>query len=214
MWFRGLTLAARPGVFVVRPETEVVAGEAIAAARAVTGHPPLVVDLCTGSGAIALAVADEVPTARVVAVELDPQAVALAQENIATLAPRSVDLVAGDATTALTHLEGRVDVVVSNPLRALRGDAHPGGGAGGPRDGAVRRWRGRPGGTPRDRHPGRRPAAPRRDPGGRARGVPVLPDARRRPGGRTARCTHPARPLGTRADAVGTGARPGGARCV
>ena len=115
MWFRGLTLAARPGVFVVRPETEVVAGEAIAAARAVTGHPPLVVDLCTGSGAIALAVADEVPTARVVAVELDPQAVALAQENIATLAPRSVDLVAGDATTALTHLEGRVDVVVSNP---------------------------------------------------------------------------------------------------
>lgn len=115
MWFRALTLAARPGVFVVRPETESVAGEAIEAARAVRGHAPLVVDLCTGSGAIALAVVTEVPGARVVAVELASEALALARENIAALAPGAVELVAGDATAALGDLEGTVDVVVSNP---------------------------------------------------------------------------------------------------
>lgn len=115
MWFRDLTLAARPGVFVVRPETEVVAGEAIAAARSVTGHAPLVVDLCTGSGAIALAVATEVPGSRVVAVEIDPAALSLAAENVATLAPGAVELVEGDATAAAAHLDGTVDVVVSNP---------------------------------------------------------------------------------------------------
>lgn len=115
MWFRGLTLRARPGVFVVRPETESVAGEAIEAARAVRGHEPVVVDLCTGSGAIALAVATEVPGARVVAVELAPEALALARENIAALAPGAVELVAGDATSALADMDGTVDVVVSNP---------------------------------------------------------------------------------------------------
>ncbi|WP_043535494.1 peptide chain release factor N(5)-glutamine methyltransferase [Actinomyces polynesiensis] len=115
MWFRDLTLAARPGVFVVRPETEVVAGEAIAAARSVTGHAPLVVDLCTGSGAIALAVATEVPGSRVVAVEIDPAALSLAAENVAALAPGAVELVEGDATAAAAHLDGTVDVVVSNP---------------------------------------------------------------------------------------------------
>ena len=61
--FRGVDLAVGPGVFVPRPETEVVAGLAIGAARAVA-HP-VVVDLCTGSGAIAVALAREVPGARV-----------------------------------------------------------------------------------------------------------------------------------------------------
>lgn len=115
MWFRGLTLTARPGVFVVRPETESVAGAAIEAARAVRGHAPLVVDLCTGSGAIALAVATEVPGARVVAVELASEALSLARDNIAALAPGAVELVAGDATAALADMNGTVDVVVSNP---------------------------------------------------------------------------------------------------
>ena len=131
MWFRGLTLAARPGVFVVRPETEVVAGEAIEAAR---GRPadeggPLVVDLCTGSGAIALAVAVEVPGARVWAVDLDPRAVALARENLRDLvaagqiAAGAVRIVQDDATRALPALVGRVDVVVSNPPYVPSADA-------------------------------------------------------------------------------------------
>ena len=118
MWFRGLELVARPGVFVVRPETEVVAGAAIDAARAVRPpRRPLVVDLCTGSGAIAAALATEVPGARVYAVELDPTALELAGENLARLAP-SATLLAGDATAplpGLAEVEGCCDVVVSNP---------------------------------------------------------------------------------------------------
>jgi release factor glutamine methyltransferase len=112
--FRGLELAVGPGVFVPRPETESVAQVAVdAAADAVarTGSA-LVVDLCTGSGAIALAVAAEVPGARVHAVELDAAAHAWAARN---LGGSTVVLHRGDARTALTDLDGTVDVVVSNP---------------------------------------------------------------------------------------------------
>jgi release factor glutamine methyltransferase len=112
-YFRRLTLAVGPGVFVPRPETEVTAGLAIEAAHA-AGDAPLVVDLCTGSGAIALAVADEVPGARVHAVELSPDAHAWAVANRDRLA-LDVEVLVGDATTAFPGLEGVVDVVVSNP---------------------------------------------------------------------------------------------------
>ena len=114
--FRGVELAVGPGVFVPRPETEVVAGLAVAeaAARAAAGESVEVVDLCTGSGAIAVAVAVEVPAARVRAVELDPLAHAWAERNVAALAP-GVDLRLGDAATAFADLDGGVDVVVSNP---------------------------------------------------------------------------------------------------
>ncbi|WP_159717584.1 peptide chain release factor N(5)-glutamine methyltransferase [Actinomyces marmotae] len=120
MWFRGLELECRPGVFIVRPETEVVAGAAIEAARAVAsekGRGPVVVDLCAGSGAIAAAVAAEVPLARVWAVEIDAAALALARENCERLAPGRVEVVGGDATApaVLAELDGSVDVVVSNP---------------------------------------------------------------------------------------------------
>ncbi|NDR53879.1 peptide chain release factor N(5)-glutamine methyltransferase [Actinomyces sp. 565] len=118
MWFRGLELACRPGVFIVRPETEVVAGAAIDAARAIApGEEAGVVDLCTGSGAIAAAVAREVLTARVWAVEAAPDAVALARENCERLAPGRVKVIHGDAIdpAVLDELDGRVDVVVSNP---------------------------------------------------------------------------------------------------
>ena len=114
--FRGLELAVGPGVFVPRPETEVVAQPAVEEARRILadGRSAVVVDLCTGSGAIAVAVAHEVPHAEVHAVELDAHALAWAQRNVAALAPR-VDLRAGDAATAFADLEGLVDVVVSNP---------------------------------------------------------------------------------------------------
>ncbi len=120
MWFRGLELGARPGVFSVRPETEVVAGAAIGAVQQMVAEglaAPLVVDLCAGSGAIAAAVAVEAPTARVVAVELSDSAVALARDNCGRLAPGRVEVVRADATdpTTLAGLEGQVDVVVSNP---------------------------------------------------------------------------------------------------
>jgi release factor glutamine methyltransferase len=112
--FRHVEVAVGPGVFVPRPETEVVAGWAIDRARdvAAAGRHPVVVDLCTGSGAIALAVADEVPEAVVHAVELSPAALAWTARN---LAGSRVVLHEGDAVAALPELDGTVDVVVSNP---------------------------------------------------------------------------------------------------
>jgi release factor glutamine methyltransferase len=108
--FRHVELMVGPGVFVPRPETELLAGWAIDAAA--TRETPVVVDLCTGSGAIARAVADEVPGASVHAVELDEGALAWAERN---LAGTGVDLRHGDFATAFDDLLGAVDVVVCNP---------------------------------------------------------------------------------------------------
>ncbi len=116
--FRHLTLAVGPGVFVPRPETEVMAGWAVEAAAAVarSGRTPRVVDLCTGSGAIALSVATEVPQAEVHAVELGEEALVWAERNRAASPARDrVELRAGDMASAFPELDGTVDVVVSNP---------------------------------------------------------------------------------------------------
>ncbi len=112
--FRYLELAVGPGVFVPRPETEALAGWAVDQARdlATTGARPVVVDLCTGSGAIALAVATEVESARVHAVELDEDAHGWARRN---LEGSTVDLRLGDMAEAFPDLDGTADVVVSNP---------------------------------------------------------------------------------------------------
>lgn len=112
--FRGLDLAVGPGVFVPRPETELVAGAAVEAALA-AGPRPLVVDLCTGSGAIAAAVAHEVPGALVHAVEVDPQAHAWAARNLAIGGVRLHLADATDPAAEPVGVDGRVDVVVSNP---------------------------------------------------------------------------------------------------
>jgi release factor glutamine methyltransferase len=114
-YFRHVELAVGPGVFVPRPETELLAGWAIEQARRVaTGSTTgcVVVDLCTGSGAIAKAVKDEVPTADVHAVELDESAHSWAARN---LAGTGVDLRLGDLATAFEDLAGTVDVVTCNP---------------------------------------------------------------------------------------------------
>ena len=109
--FRYVSLQVGPGVFVPRPETEQVAGWAVERARE-AGPEPVVVDLCTGSGAIAASLAFEVPTARVHAVELDPAAFRWAERN---LAGRGIDLREGDMAEAFRDLDGTVDVVVCNP---------------------------------------------------------------------------------------------------
>ena len=108
--FRFVDLEVGPGVFVPRPETEVLAGWAIEQAALI--DVPRVVDLCTGSGAIALAVVHEVPGATVHAVELDEIAFGWAQRN---LSGTGVDLRLGDAADVFSDLDGQVDVVVSNP---------------------------------------------------------------------------------------------------
>jgi release factor glutamine methyltransferase len=119
--FRYLELAVGPGVFVPRPETEVMTGWSIDQLAAMDVAEPVVADLGTGSGAIALAIAQEVPRARVHAVEADPLAARWAERNIASVAAAAphtagrVALHAGDFASALTDLDGLVDLVVSNP---------------------------------------------------------------------------------------------------
>src|SRR5512142_284737 len=87
--FRYLELDVGPGVFVPRPETEVMTGWAIARLREMDVAEPVVTDLGTGSGAIALAIAQEVPRSLVHAVEVDPLARGWAQRNIERLAAAS-----------------------------------------------------------------------------------------------------------------------------
>ena len=115
--FRYIELEVGPGVFVPRPETEVVAGIAIERARE-AGQSPVVVDLCSGSGAIALSVANEIPDATVHAVELDPEALTWLARNATAreaAGDAAVSVHRGDAAHALTEFDGRVDVVVCNP---------------------------------------------------------------------------------------------------
>ena len=110
--FRHLELAVGPGVFVPRPETEQLAGWAL---ERLTGlRAPVVVDLGSGSGALALAIAQEHPGARVTAVERDPVAIEWTRTNAAG---STVEVLAGDMTDPrlLPDLDGTVDLVVSNP---------------------------------------------------------------------------------------------------
>jgi release factor glutamine methyltransferase len=116
--FRHLELDVGPGVFVPRPETELLAQLAIDALRADASPEPVAVDLGTGSGAIAIAMATEVRHARVYAIERSPDAYAWASRNVARLAPDNLEISLGDladAAEALQELAGTVAVVASNP---------------------------------------------------------------------------------------------------
>jgi release factor glutamine methyltransferase len=120
-YFRYLELAVGSGVFVPRQETEVMTGWAIDRLAAMDVAEPVVADLGTGSGAIALSIAQEVPRAVVHAVEADPLARQWAGRNIASVATASphtagrVILHAGDFASALPEFDGQLDLVVSNP---------------------------------------------------------------------------------------------------
>jgi len=126
-FFRYLELDAGPGVFVPRPETEVMTGWVIDRLREMDVAEPVAVDLGTGSGAIALSIAQEVPRASVLAVEADPLARSWAERNITryvnSYTAGRVLLHPGDFVSAdfnvglgeLASLAGSVDVVVSNP---------------------------------------------------------------------------------------------------
>ena len=120
-YFRYLELAVGSGVFVPRQETEVMTGWAIDRLAAMDVAEPVVADLGTGSGAIALSIAQEVPRAVVHAVEADPLARQWAERNIASVATASphtagrVKLHAGDFASVLQEFDGQLDLVVSNP---------------------------------------------------------------------------------------------------
>jgi release factor glutamine methyltransferase len=113
-YFRHVQLDVGPGVFVPRPETEVMTGWALDQLRPLVFQMqrPLVVELCAGSGAIAKALVDELPRLRVHAVEVSEDAAAWATRN---LSGTSVDLHVGDMASALPELNGTVDLVIANP---------------------------------------------------------------------------------------------------
>jgi len=113
-----VTVDVGPGVFVPRPETELLLEWGLGALADV--RAPLVLDLCTGSGALALAFAASRPDGCVHALEADPDALRWARHNIAaasSTAGPAVTLHAGDVRSPdlLVELEGRVDLVVCNP---------------------------------------------------------------------------------------------------
>lgn len=113
--FRSLELAVGPGVFVPRPETEQVAQLAIDALKAAADASPIGVDLGTGSGAIALAMATEVPHARIWAVENSPEAFVWTSRNFRETDAGNATLQFADLADALHELDGTVSVVISNP---------------------------------------------------------------------------------------------------
>lgn len=113
--FRHLELRVGPGVFVPRPETEMVAQLAIDGLKAAASADPVAVDLGTGSGAIALALATEVPHARVFAAENSVDAFVWTKENFAEVGAENARLAFIDLEHAFPELDGTVSVVVSNP---------------------------------------------------------------------------------------------------
>lgn len=111
--FRRLMLAVRPGVFIPRPETEVVVERALASIEGI--REPVVIDVGTGTGAIALAVKDERPDARLIAIDISAEAIDLASENAARL-HLEIAVVQGDLLDPVPReLVGGVDLVVCNP---------------------------------------------------------------------------------------------------
>jgi release factor glutamine methyltransferase len=109
--FGPVLLEVGAGVFIPRPETEALLEWALAQSLP---PRPLVLDLCTGSGALAVALSTQLPDARVIAVDDDPSALDYARRNTASTGVR---LLRADVTDPrlLTELDGAVDLVVSNP---------------------------------------------------------------------------------------------------
>lgn len=181
-YFRHEELLVGPGVFIPRPETEVMVGWALQ--RLAERDTRRVVELCAGSGAISAALATELGGLELYAVELDPEAFAFLERN---LEGRGVDLVRGDMATALPELDGTVDLVIVNPpyvperLRPFLPERCRRARSGARallRRGRARRDQGR-------RHRRHAPARPRRNPGDRTRRLPSArcgrDPARRRP---------------------------------
>jgi release factor glutamine methyltransferase len=108
--FGGLRIAVEPGVFVPRRRTELILRQALVLAP----PQPVVVELCCGSAALALAVASTLDQVELCVSDIDPAAVRCARHNLADL-PGSVDVLEGDLYEALPHsLAGRVDLLLAN----------------------------------------------------------------------------------------------------
>ncbi|MFJ8078122.1 N5-glutamine methyltransferase family protein [Streptomyces sp. NPDC096176] len=114
-YFMGHRFDLAPGVFVPKPETEEITKDAIARLNALTDAgttAPVVVDLCAGPGTMAVTIARHVPAAQVHGIELSQAAARAARRNARGTGAR---IVQGDARDAFPHLNGTVDLVVTNP---------------------------------------------------------------------------------------------------
>ncbi len=120
--FRGLQIAARPGVFVPRDSTEYLAEQAIRRLR--RRRRPIAVDLATGGGTVALAIANEVRGVRVFGTDISATAVRVARENARRLRLRAT-FRKGDLFGGLpSDLEGHVDVITLHPPYVARDELH------------------------------------------------------------------------------------------
>ncbi len=115
--FMGVVLLASPEALVPRRETEILGRGALAKVRACDRAEPRVVDLCTGCGNVALAIAVNAPQARVCGSDLAPEAVALARRNAEFLGRPDVTFVVGDLAAPFDNedFRGRIDVLTCNP---------------------------------------------------------------------------------------------------
>jgi len=121
--FWGVPLTVTPDVLIPRPETEFVVEAALKAVSGIT--TPVIVDLCTGSGCIAISLAKELPKARIFATDRSDRAVHVAQENARQndVADR-IRFLEGDLFEPVEEMDirGRIDVIVTNPPYVRSGD--------------------------------------------------------------------------------------------
>ena len=118
--FFGLDFKVTPAVLIPRPETELLVE--LVLERVPEHAEARVLDLGTGSGCVAIAVAQRRPRARVVAVDIVEEAVAVARENVKRHGARNVEVAQGDWFTALT--QERFDVIAANPPYVAAADPH------------------------------------------------------------------------------------------
>lgn len=124
--FWGLSLRVSAAVLIPRPETETLVE--VALAHLPKDRPTRVLDLGTGSGALALAIAHERPNAHVVATDVSPDALDIARENSRALSIVNVQWLRSDWYAQLPRDHEPFDVIVSNPPYVEAGDAHLGQG--------------------------------------------------------------------------------------
>jgi release factor glutamine methyltransferase len=122
--FAGRRFAVDPAVLVPRPETEALVEAALARLPAPGVRAPRVLDLGTGSGAIAVTIALERPDATVVATDASPAALALARRNAGALGAAAIDFRPGDWWAALDAGDPPFHLVVSNPPYVAEDDPH------------------------------------------------------------------------------------------
>ena len=117
-WFFSLEFLVTPDVLIPRPDTETLVEQAIRLARASGWNQPRILDLCTGSGCIAIALAKNLPAAQLIAVDLSDKALAVARQNAETHAvAERIKFVQGNLFEPVAVLAGltRFELIISNP---------------------------------------------------------------------------------------------------